>query len=150
MHRIAPLDLPPVWLVACLLLAWAQTAWIPGPALPAWTGLAGAGLALSGLALILAAALQMGRARTTVIPRRDPSALVTTGAFALSRNPIYLGDALILAGLCLRWGAWSGLVLLPAFMILIARRFIAGEEARLAASFPRDFAVWSASTRRWL
>jgi len=47
-------------------------------------------------------------------------------------------------------GAVSVVVLLPAFVALIERRFIRGEEARLAARFPEEWAVWSARVRRWL
>ena len=153
MTLLRTLDLPPVWLMAFLGIAWAQVAWLPGPVpmpVPGWAATAGAVVALSGFALILAAGWQMWRARTTIIPRRDPVALVTGGVFAISRNPIYLGDALILGGLCLRWGALSGVVLVPAFMVLISRRFIAGEEARLKAAFGRAYDGWSSRTRRWL
>lgn len=150
MSILRSIELPPVWLVGCLLLAWAQAVWLPGPSLPGWAGWVGAGIALAGLGLILAAGLQMLRARTTVILRRVPSALVTGGTFAISRNPIYLGDALILAGLCLRWEAWAGLLLLPAFVAIITRRFIVEEEARLAAAFGPAFADWAGRSRRWI
>jgi len=153
MTLLRTLDLPPVWLMVCLGLAWAQAAWMPGPVpvpVPGWVAIAGAVVAMAGFALILAAGWQLWRARTTIIPRRDPTALITGGVFAISRNPIYLGDALILAGLCLRWGALSGVVLVPAFMALIARRFIAGEEARLKTAFGRTHDDWAKRTRRWI
>ena len=142
------LDLPPVWLALCLGLAWASRGILAWGADP--LRLVGTGLVALGVALMIAAAWQMARARTTIVPRQDPSALVTSGVFRVSRNPIYLGDALILAGFSLRWDAPLGLILVPGFMALIARRFIAGEEARLSAAFGSAFAAWSATTRRWL
>ena len=54
---------------------------------------------LAGLLLALVAIVQMRQAGTTVIPHLDADALVTNGVFSRSRNPIYLGDALVLAGL---------------------------------------------------
>src|SRR5690554_4722106 len=60
-------------------------------------------VALAGLGLMLAAAWTMLRTRTTVNPLKPERAtrLVTHGVFARSRNPIYLGDALILLALAI-------------------------------------------------
>jgi protein-S-isoprenylcysteine O-methyltransferase Ste14 len=99
---------------------------------------------------MLAAVAQMALRRTTVIPRRDPSALVTGGVYAISRNPIYLADALILAGVVLWADVPLAAPLVPAFMALIQRRFIRGEEARIAAAFGADFAAYAVRTPRWL
>ena len=79
-----------------------------------------------------------------------PDALVTTGPFAISRNPIYLADALILMGLSLRWDAPIGVLLVPAFVWLITRRFILAEEARLSDHFGAAFDAYRKDTRRWL
>ena len=102
-----------------------------------------------GLLLMVLAVFEMRRARTTPIPHMQPSALVTSGIFSRSRNPIYLGDALILAGLALRWG-WPTLILVPLFMAVIQDRFIRAEEERLNTAFGPDYTRWAAKTRRWL
>jgi protein-S-isoprenylcysteine O-methyltransferase Ste14 len=142
------LDWPPVWTLLFAALAWgAGRLWpvaVPGGA---WIG--GALVAL-GILLMLWAVLEMTRRRTTVIPRQEPAALVTTGPFALSRNPIYLGDALIVAGVALIVAAPYALVLVPFFMILITHRFITGEEARLAGAFGAAYGAWAVRVRRWL
>ncbi|MCX7888325.1 MAG: isoprenylcysteine carboxylmethyltransferase family protein [Rhodobacteraceae bacterium] len=141
-------DIPPVWLALCLAIAWwLGHGWpMPLPFAPAL----GTILLGAGIALFLAALREFARARTTVVPRREPSALVTTGVFRLTRNPIYLGDALILAGLALLWQAPLALLLVPAFMAFIDRRFIRAEEARLRAAFGPAFDAWAGRTRRWL
>lgn len=141
-------DYPPVWLAAALALT-AVTGWlwplaVPGGRLP------GGALVLLGLALMLAAAVQMARHRTTIIPHRQPSALVTGGVFALTRNPIYLGDAMVLLGALLWWHALLALPLLPAFVWLITHRFILPEEARLRSGFGAAFETWAARTPRWI
>ena len=92
---------------------------------------------------------QMLLARTTFIPRRDPTALVTRGVFALSRNPIYLADAMVLTGASLYWGALLALPLVPLFMVLITQRYIKDEEARLQAGFGPQFQAWAARVPRW-
>ena len=152
MHREikSPLwfDLPPIWLAVFGALGWVCGRLLP-VALPGGPWL-GAGLVAAGLVLMALAAAQMLLQRTTFIPRRDPAALVTGGVFALTRNPIYLGDALVLAGLLLVWHAVWALFLVPAFMVFIARRFIRDEEARIAARFGAEWQRYANRTRRWL
>jgi protein-S-isoprenylcysteine O-methyltransferase Ste14 len=144
------LDWPPVWLAGCVVLAWltAMPVVEGAPAL-ALVGLGGAVVAL-GLGLMGLAVREMARARTTVVPGRDPSALVTGGVFRFSRNPIYLGDLLVLAGISLVWQSWVGLALVPVLGWILARRFIVDEEARLRAAFGAGAEAWMARVRRWL
>jgi protein-S-isoprenylcysteine O-methyltransferase Ste14 len=142
------IDFPPVWLAG-----FAAAGGILGRLLPlhlAWNPAAGALLVGLGLALMALAVIQMMMARTTIIPRRDPAALVTGGIFRLSRNPIYLGDALLLAGLFVYWDALIALPLVAVFLMVIERRFIRAEEARLAEHFGAAFADYAARTRRWI
>lgn len=143
------IDLPPVWLAGFAAAAWGLGRLWPMPEVPALE-LAGRGLIGAGIALMAAAVVQMVAMKTTFIPRQDPSALVTGGVFRLSRNPIYLADAMVLAGLALHWGAWPALLLVPAFVAVITQRFIRGEEARLEAAFGPDYAAFRARTRRWI
>jgi protein-S-isoprenylcysteine O-methyltransferase Ste14 len=142
------IDFPPVWLAG-----FAAIGGVIGRIAPIDLGvnsILGAGLILVGLVLMLVAAAQMMMARTTVIPHRDPNALVMGGVFSLSRNPIYLADALVLVGLYLHWDALVALPLVAVFMAVITRRFIRPEEARLQAIFGEIYADYCARTRRWL
>ena len=79
----------------------------------------------------------------------EASQLVATGIFARSRNPIYLGMALILLGWVLRLDAPLALPLLPVFVWILERRFILPEEEALRRRFPADFARYESRTRRW-
>lgn len=144
------LDLPPLWLVAFAALALAQGKLLPMPLFGGAGDAAGAVLAAAGLGLMVAAVVRMVRARTTLDPRGEAQVLVTTGVFRLSRNPIYLGDALILAGLILIWDAAPSAPLVLLFIWIIQSRFIGPEEARLRARFGDDFEAYAARTRRWL
>lgn len=136
------MDIPPVWLGLALVLAWAMSG-------SGWH-FAGAVLVLAGLTVMAAALWQMRRARTTFIPRRDPAAMVTGGIFGLSRNPIYLGDALVLLGAVVWWGSWLALPLVPVFMLWITRRYILDEEARLQRGFGPAYQSWALRVPRWL
>lgn len=140
------LDLPPLWLVAACVVAWAWR-W---PA--AWQGAFWPGAICLCLAagLFAGAATEFLRARTTIIPRRDPSALISGGIYRVTRNPIYLADLLILAGLSLWWGSLPGLVLVPLLGWLLQVRFILGEEVRLAGAFGEAYDAYRRRTRRWI
>lgn len=146
MRFLRMIDLPPVWLAAFLACSWTMARLWPMPGLRA-TGLA---IAAFGLVLVVVAVLQMRVAQTTVMPRGAAQVLVTRGLFARVRNPIYLGDALILAGLSLYWGALAGLLLVAVFVVLINRRFIGPEEVALRGKFGQSFEDYCARTRRWL
>ena len=102
------------------------------------------------MALMAAAAWEMRRARTTVIPRRQPSALVTTGIFAFSRNPIYLGDLSVAAGAMLWLQVPWGLPLVGLLARVLRLRFIEAEEQRLMTGFGAEYGLWAARTARWL
>ena len=152
MRRMATwIDLPPVWLAVFLALVWVQAHRLPvGPAGGPATDLLAGLLIGAGIILMLLAVSEMRRHRTTVMPHRDAAALVTTGIFKRTRNPIYLGDLLILAGMTLFWSAWPALVLLPLFVWLFTDRFILDEERRLAARFGRTFETYMERSPRWL
>lgn len=143
------LDLPPLWLL--LYLAALGALGGVGPHLygPVWDGI---GIALIALALGLMgwAVAAMRAARTTIVPHRDPQALVTGGPFRWTRNPIYLGDAIVLLGAVFWTGTLLGLSLVPLFVAIITRRFILPEEDRLRAAFGQRFADWAADVRRWI
>lgn len=145
---LTEIDVPPLWLAVFAALGWGVGQVLP-VALPfgavlGW-GLVGLGLILAGVA-----AAQMVLLRTTFIPRRQPSRLVTGGVFALSRNPIYLADVFILAGLLLVWDAVLAAPLVPVFMVWITYRFIRPEEAWIGAVYGADYAAYAAKVRRWL
>jgi protein-S-isoprenylcysteine O-methyltransferase Ste14 len=141
-------DFPPVWLAG-----FAAIGGIFGRAFPvhfAANDVVGSLLVIAGLILMGLAVAQMMIARTTVIPRRNPEAMVTGGVFRLSRNPIYVADAIILLGLYVAWDALVALPLVAVFIYVIQSRFILDEEARLGSLFGEQFEDYKARTRRWL
>lgn len=144
------IDIPPTWLILSLGAVWGFDRLMPWSLFGPGGLIAGGVLIAAGLGLILVAAVQMLRHSTTVIPRGKPAKLMTSGVFALSRNPIYLGDAMVLAGAILWWDVAVGLPLLLAFMALIQNRFILGEEAVLRALFGPEYRLWAARVPRWI
>ncbi len=145
------IDLPPVWMGLFILAAFVLDWLLPGLGFGwPWMQLLGQGLILLGIVAMALAVWEFLRARTTFIPRRVPTAFLQAGIYRFSRNPIYLGDALVLGGLIFYWDVLPGLLLVPLFCSLITRRYILGEEAGLEAKFGEEFTIWRSKVRRWL
>jgi protein-S-isoprenylcysteine O-methyltransferase Ste14 len=144
---------PDMWALAAILLAIA-TEWLvpvgPAPGLLAPLSWIGAAIAVAGLALEIWSARTLARAGTTTKPNADPAALVTTGPFARSRNPFYLGLLLVLIGAFLAFGLEWGVAFTAGVWLALDRLVIPAEEARLSAAFGDDFARYARTVRRWL
>lgn len=140
---------PPTWLSVFVVMTWVQSTLFPvwdAGVLGNWLG---AGFIVAGAVLMTASILQFAKARTTVLPRKEARVLITGGVYQLSRNPIYVADALILTGLALRWDL-ATLIWVVVFVIVINRRFIEGEETGLRAKFGEQFNDWAEKVRRWV
>ena len=76
--------------------------------------------------------------------------LVTTGANAVTRNPMYVGMAGLLVANALRRGSWTALLPVAAFTLVIDRVQIAAEEIALLAHFGADYEAYLAAVPRWI
>jgi len=108
-------------------------------------------VALFGVAALWFTAIRtMIRAKTTLNPNAVPDHLVTTGPFGITRNPMYLGFLLILAG----WAAARANVLaflaLPAFVLYMNQFQIKPEERALMSIFGDEFKAYCSTVRRWI
>ena len=146
------LDIPPVWLAGFLGLAWCQASYFSQNLSLSGLGadFVGGIFLGGGVILIALAASEMRRQKTTIIPHKDADRLVQSGIFSRTRNPIYLGDALILLGLILYWDAVLSLPLVPIFVWIIEKRFVIPEENRMRIKFRADFARYCQKVRRWV
>ncbi len=130
------LKLPPL----ALALAFALAMWLAATQVPqlAFTmpGQSAIAIALAGLgtAIVLAAGLHFRRAGTTVNPTtpQATSTVVASGVYRLSRNPMYVGFLLVLAGWAVFLAHGLALLFLPGFVIYMNRFQIAPEERMLA------------------
>lgn len=89
---------------------------------------------------------------TTVNPVHPEraSVLVTSGANSVSRNPMYVGLAGLLAAHALWRGSAAAWVPVIGFVTLIDRVQIGAEETALAATFGSEYDAYRSSTPRWL
>jgi protein-S-isoprenylcysteine O-methyltransferase Ste14 len=146
------LPLPPMIFLGCLVAAWLIDWLMPLPVqLPReLIRIIAAAMVGLGLMLMVWSSSTLSRARTTVLPHRASTALVTSGPFAISRNPIYVGNTLILAGFGgIANSVWYYLAAGVA-LVLVDRLAVRPEEAHLAARFPEEWAAYTARVRRWL
>ena len=145
------IDMPPVWLAGFLLVAWRQSVSLPLLSLEGWFTQLLSGMLIGAAILLFAfAVVQFQKHKTTIIPGQEASAMIQSGIYRFSRNPIYLADALLLAGLILRWDAVLSLPLIPIFVWIIEKRFIEREEDHLRKKFRVQYAAYCRKTRRWL
>ena len=101
------------------------------------------------LALMIWSVIAMSRAGTTPNPTRPTTALLTTGPFRLTRNPMYLAWELIIVGVGLAFNApWVILMAIPA-AILTRRLVIDKEERYLDTKFGAEYRDYKSRVRRW-
>ena len=110
---------------------------------------AGIVVALVGVFLTVSGAGEFSRRKTNINTFLKPDRLVTDGLFALSRNPMYLGFALALAGSALMLNSYIGLGIAAGFALVADRWYIAFEEPLMAEIFGQAYADYCKKTRRW-
>ncbi len=144
---------PPVWtLLAGLAMAWLDRRWPIASADEAgWLRVVAVVLVVAGLALAGEALVRFVRARTTWHPTHPEraSALVIGGVYRWTRNPMYLGLLLVLAG----WAAWlaslAPLLAIGVWLLVMTRLQIEPEERALLDRFGGEYAQYRDSVRRW-
>jgi protein-S-isoprenylcysteine O-methyltransferase Ste14 len=148
------LRIPPAALVAAAALIMWLTSWalpslrlvVPGHALAAGA------IAVLGVLIVALGLVEFRRVRTTVNPLRPAAAssLVTNGIYARTRNPMYLGFAVILLAWAVYLSHPVALVVLPVFIAYMTRFQIIPEERALEGVFGAGFDLYRQRVRRWL
>lgn len=112
-----------------------------------WIGLATIAV---GVVLMVFAGIQFRRKQTSVIPYRPTTAIIQSGPFRISRNPIYLADTLCYVGVAILLNTAWPLLLLPLVLIVMHRGVILREERYLEQKFGDDYNSYKLRVRRWL
>ena len=107
---------------------------------------------LMGLCILILAVNSFKKQNTTVNPIKieNASSLVTSGVFEYSRNPMYLGMAIILFGLALMFNVIGGTLFTLLFAIYITKFQIRPEEEVMERLFGEDFLQYKQNVRMWL
>lgn len=145
---------PPVILVAGIAGGYLLNRLMPLPWLPSPLSdfLFAAGLLTIGgaLAIDVAAMRAMRRARTTIMPHQASTAFVADGPFSFSRNPIYLANVMIVAGLAAVFANTWYLLMAVLVGVLINLLAIPGEERHLEHQFGKRYRDYRKKVRRWI
>jgi protein-S-isoprenylcysteine O-methyltransferase Ste14 len=144
---------PPVVAGGMAAAMWGAARLFQGAGAPGeWRVAAALAFAVAGIALAASGIVTFRRARTTINPHQpgEASALVRSGPYRFTRNPMYAGLLLVLAAWAIHLGwvpAWLG----PAAFVLYIHRFqILPEERALQGLFGSEYLAYKSRVRRWL
>jgi protein-S-isoprenylcysteine O-methyltransferase Ste14 len=152
--RFLELRIPPVVLVILVaILMWAGAAQLPQfdfqvpfQLFVGWI------MVLGGIVVCALGVFEFKRAKTTVNPTKpqSSSALVKSGIYRRTRNPMYLGFLFILMGSAILTANLVALLALPAFVLYMNQFQIKPEERALTTIFGNEFRAYCSSVRRWI
>ena len=145
-----PKVLPPHYFVLSLILIIGIGLLEGGSLVPTPWQYLGALPVLIGVAIAAQGSRLFARAGTNLIPFTESTALVTTGVFAYSRNPMYTGMVLTLAGTALIMNGWSPWLVVVLFTAIIRGFFIRTEEKLMEQTFGEAYVDYRNRVRRWI
>ena len=142
--------IPPVYLLVTLGLMWLVhlifpvIQYIHEPV--AYIGVLGVVL---GIIMAAISAGMFKRAGTGIKPFDEATTLVTNGFYRYTRNPMYLGMILMLAGVAFLMGSIGAVLPVLVFILIIRNNFVLGEERFLEAGFGKQYLDYKSTVRRW-
>lgn len=142
---------PPIILLLAILCQFGLHYWLPVARLieSPWNNL-GFALIVLGLLTVIGPVISFFRAATTIKPFHDSSALVATGMYRYTRNPMYVGMVIVLLGIAMRFGDLSPFVMPILFVPVLTARVIKHEERMLEERFGDEYRNFKKSVGRWL
>lgn len=145
---------PPLLFVIGFCLGWLLHRFYPMPLFPgggnagAW--LSGWGLIALALLLLATALLTFLRHRTGIYPNQPATAIVRSGPYRFSRNPMYVALTMLHLGLVLLTNMLWPLLLLPLALMVLQKAVIQREEHYLREAFGAPYEQYCREVRRWL
>ena len=133
--------------VLVLVFRWFWPMPIFGHAVALWPGLA---LFVLGVGIAAWGRRTMQAAGTNVNPALPTTAIVASGPFRFSRNPLYLALTLLYLGLTLAFNTWLGIVVLVPVLIIMHRGVVLREERYLEQKFGETYRQYRSKVRRYL
>lgn len=147
----SPLDIPPLYFAFAVLSMVLLHRWLPifDPIDPPLSRLGWVPIVL-GIGLAIWAERLFSRADTGVRPFTLSTALVATGPYRFTRNPMYLGMMLVLLGGFFLAGSLGSFLVIPVFFWRIHSHFVLPEETHMTKHFGEEYEAFKRRTRRWL
>lgn len=149
--RAGVIAFPPMLYGSTLVLGLLLSYLFPTPLLRAPLVLSlGAILTIIGVSTLLLAFRGMIQHQTTIHPNGATTAIVSTGIYRYSRNPMYLSLTLIYVAVSVMANAWWGLLLLVPLLMVVQRGIVEREEQYLIRKFGDEYRRYQTQVRRWL
>jgi protein-S-isoprenylcysteine O-methyltransferase Ste14 len=114
------------------------------------TTVVGAVFVLGWMALAFDSIRRFWRSKTSIVPIRPAEALVLSGPYRYTRNPMYVSLALLTIGCGLLLATWWPIVLLVPTLVIVQRFVILPEERYLRRRFGTAYDAYTRQVRRWL
>jgi protein-S-isoprenylcysteine O-methyltransferase Ste14 len=146
---------PPFIYVAAYLVGLAVERWIvrvhlSRPGTRPWLVMAGWAVIVIGASIVASGLVTFRFAHTAIMPIRPASRIVRRGPYRFTRNPMYLGMAILYTGLTLLFDTVVPLLLLPLAIVAMRILVIDREERYLTDAFGEDYRQYQREVRRWL
>ncbi|MGL4397747.1 MAG: methyltransferase family protein [Hyphomicrobium sp.] len=151
--RVHRMPWPPILLAASVAGALIAEHVYPlsWPGLDDWPArIIGLAFGIAGLALVTSAIWTLGRHQTTVMPHGQSTTLVTSGPYRWFRNPIYLGEVLMLLAIAEVTKIVWFVVAAAVFALAVTRLQILAEERHLTARFGDAYRDYKTRAKRWI
>jgi protein-S-isoprenylcysteine O-methyltransferase Ste14 len=148
----AGVRLPPpfIYLGFLVLGLWYDSPWFEGLMTEGSVLVAGGLLFVLGAALLLTSLRGQKKVGTNIEPWKPTTAIVSTGIYGYTRNPMYLGMAFAYAGLAVGGASLAALVGLVPCVLVIRVYVIAREERYLEGKFGTPYRDYKKQVRRWI
>jgi protein-S-isoprenylcysteine O-methyltransferase Ste14 len=141
---------PPMLAAALLAVTLAMHFILPETRTVAWHQVVGLLLVAGGVGICVFAAATFQARDTTKNPYGEPTLFVVQRPYTFTRNPMYLGITMTLAGFAIFFGSIVMLVAPVAFLVVIDRNVIPREEETMARLFGQQYLDYQGRVRRWL
>jgi protein-S-isoprenylcysteine O-methyltransferase Ste14 len=142
---------PPLIFVSALAIGWWLSLWTPTPFMSSVSSQELGGVLIAiGVLLALSAVYTFRQARTNLRPDRPASALVLSGPYRFTRNPMYLSLTLVYLGVSVLMQSLWSLMLLPLVLFFIRSKVIDREEQYLERRFGDEYTQYKSRVRRWI
>jgi protein-S-isoprenylcysteine O-methyltransferase Ste14 len=142
---------PPLFYAAAVVGGWLLDRWCSLPVGVDSVRPVFASLLLGGFLLLMGSAItSFRRRRTSVLPFRPATTLVIAGPYRYTRNPMYLGAALLVLALGFWLNTWWPILLLIPTLVIIQRYVIGREEGYMRRRFGAEYDAYTRQVRRWI
>jgi protein-S-isoprenylcysteine O-methyltransferase Ste14 len=114
------------------------------------TKIVGVGLLIIALFFLLRSLRQFVLSKNTLVTIMPTHSLQTNGIYSITRNPMYLGLAIVYLGISCLIGNWWNIILFPFLLLIIQQYMINREEKYLERRFGQVYLDYKSKVRRWL